>query len=234
MNHFEGSPLSLRQPGTEASDLARDHWNETPLFYSEEVRYSCYPWLREAAEFQSHCGEKVLEVGCGTGSDLLQFARHGAHAFGIDITQQHVALAQKRLGDLGEIRLADGRQIPFPDATFDYIYSHGVIHHSDDPSKMAREILRVLKPGGRFNVHVYALFSYATLYGTFKFGFRAWKRHYIENSTAPVHVDLYTASGLRRLFPGVKIQVSKRHLPEYPQFAKLLGWYLIAKGEKPH
>jgi ubiquinone/menaquinone biosynthesis C-methylase UbiE len=217
-----------------ASDLAQQHWNETPLHYSEEERYSFYPWLYEVAEFRHHGGQKVLEIGCGTGSDLLQFAKHGAHAFGIDITQHHLELAKSRLGDRGDVRFGDGREIPFPDSTFDYVYSHGVIHHSDEPEKIAREIMRILKPGGRFNLHVYSLFSYATLYGTRKFGYFKWKRHHIENSIAPVHVDLYTARRMKRLFPGTKMVFSKHQLPEFPRLEKMFGWYLVAKGQKTY
>jgi SAM-dependent methyltransferase len=82
----------------DAAQLAQDHWNETPLFLTEQERYSAYPWLFEVAEFKKHAGDKVLEIGCGTGADLLQFARHGAIATGIDLTSSHVELARRRLG----------------------------------------------------------------------------------------------------------------------------------------
>jgi hypothetical protein len=52
----------------DAAQLAQDHWNETPLFLTEQERYSMYPWLYEVAEFKKHAGEKVLEIGCGTTS----------------------------------------------------------------------------------------------------------------------------------------------------------------------
>jgi SAM-dependent methyltransferase len=68
----------------DAAELAQSHWNETPLFLTEEERYATYPWLYEAAEFRKHQREDVLEVGCGTGADLLQFAKHGALATGDD------------------------------------------------------------------------------------------------------------------------------------------------------
>lgn len=208
-----------------AADLAQSHWNETPLFYSEDERYRIYPWLPEVAEFSKHQGHKILEVGCGTGSDLLQFAKHGAEAYGIDITDEHLRLAKQRVGNLATVQYGDGRAIPYPDASFDYVYSHGVIHHSDEPQKITAEIMRVLKPGGRFNIQVYAKWSYFPLYLILRFG-RKW-RLYIENSREPVHIDLYTARSLRKLFP-VPVTISKYQGPLHRWF----GWYLVAKGQK--
>lgn len=209
-----------------ASDLAQTHWNQTPLFYSEDERYRIYPWLPEVAEFTKHAGEKVLEVGCGTGSDLLQFAKNGAEAHGIDITEEHLRLAKQRVGDLAQVQYGDGRAIPYPDATFDYVYSHGVIHHSDEPQKITAEIMRVLKPGGKFNIQVYAKWSYFSLYLVLRFG-KNWRNH-IENSTVPVHIDLYTSRSLRKLFP-VPIEISKHQGP----LSRWFGWYLVATGKKP-
>jgi ubiquinone/menaquinone biosynthesis C-methylase UbiE len=213
----------------QASELAQAHWNETPLFISEEERYGTYPWLPEAAEFALHRDEKVLEIGCGTGCDLLQFVKHGAIASGIDITEEHLRLARQRLAGKTDIRLADARNIPFPDNSFDYVYSHGVLHHSDEPEKIVWEIMRVLRPGGRFNIHVYARYSYFTLYRMLQYG-RDWKLH-IENSESPVHIDLYTARSLQKLFP-VPITVTKHQAKPVELLAPILGWYLVAKGAK--
>jgi len=79
-----------------------------------------------------------LEVGCGVGTDLLQFARAGARVHGVDLSRQSVALAQRRLelyGFEAEIREADAEALPFEDETFDLVYSWGVIHHTPDPPK---------------------------------------------------------------------------------------------------
>ena len=174
---------------------------------------------------------EVLEVGCGTGADLLQFAKHGAIATGVDLTERHLDLARRRVGSLATVLKADMRQLPFENGTFDYVYSHGVIHHSDEPEKVAREILRVLRPGGRFNVQVYSLFSYCTLWSRMIVG-RNWKLE-IENSKTPVHIDLYTARMLRRLFPGVKLRIVKRELQGRLHFLEhWFGWFLIATGCK--
>jgi ubiquinone/menaquinone biosynthesis C-methylase UbiE len=213
----------------DAAELAQSHWNETPLFLTEEERYSTYPWLYEVAEFRKHRGEKVLEIGCGTGSDLLQFAKQGALATGVDLTTKHVELARRRVGDLAVVYEADARYLPFEDASFDYVYSHGVLHHSDEPEQIVREMFRVLRPGGRINVHVYALWSYITLWGILRYG-RKWKRH-VENSEAPVHIDLYTERKLRRLF-GPHISIEKYECQPFKFLAPWFGWFLVVKGQK--
>jgi SAM-dependent methyltransferase len=213
----------------DAVRLAQAHWNETPLFLTEEERYSTYPWLYEAAEFRQHRGARVLEIGCGTGSDLLQFAKHGALATGIDVTRRHVELARRRVGDLAVVLEADARHLPLEDGSFDYVYSHGVLHHSDEPQQVVREMFRVLRPGGRINIHVYALCSYVTLRGVLRHG-RKWKQH-IENSEAPVHIDLYTGRKLRCLF-GDDISIEKYQCAPFQFLAPWFGWFLVARGQK--
>src|SRR5438105_12300054 len=171
-----------------AETLAIKHWNSNPLYFSEEERYGIYPWLYEAAEFREHRGQRVLEVGCGSGCDLLQFAKHGATATGVDITPTHVELARRRVGDLANVVEASALSLPFPQSSFDYVYSHGVLMHTDQPRKMVEEIFRVLRPGGRFNVHTYALISYFTLWRFLQHG-RNWKL-WLENSQDPVHIKI--------------------------------------------
>jgi SAM-dependent methyltransferase len=213
----------------DAAELAQSHWNETPLFLTEEERYSTYPWLYDAAEFRKHAGDKVLEVGCGTGADLLQFAKHGALATGVDLTSNHVELARNRVGERAIVHKADARQLPFDDGSFDYVYSHGVLHHCDEPEQVVREMMRVLRPGGRFNVHVYALWSYITFCGFLRYG-KKWKLH-VENSEAPVHIDLYTGRRLRRLF-GSRISIEKYECRPFKFLSKRFGWFLVVKGQK--
>lgn len=220
--------------GTHAAELAIRHWDATPLYISEDERYRLYPWLYEAAEFRHHRGERVLEVGCGTGCDLVQFAKHGAIATGVDITPRHLELARDRVGGRASVVEGDGRKLPFPSATFDYVYSHGVIHHSDEPRKIVEEIFRVLRPGGCFNVHVYALISLSTFRGILRHGSR-WKL-WIENGEDtgnPVHIDLNTGRSLRRLFSPAALSITKHQSEPWEGLAPLLGWFLVAKGRRP-
>jgi ubiquinone/menaquinone biosynthesis C-methylase UbiE len=214
----------------DAAQLAQGHWNETPLFLTEQQRYSEYPWLYDVAEFREHAGDKVLEVGCGTGADLLQFAKYGAIATGVDITDLHLDLARKRVGNMAAVLRADMRELPFENESFDYVYSHGVLHHADEPERAASEILRVLRPGGRLNVHLYARWSESAFIYLLKHGVR-WKQH-VENSTAPVHIDLYTATRFRKLFPGCDIRFSKHQCYKLRFAEPLLGWFIVGKGRK--
>lgn len=215
----------------DSAQLAAQHWNETPLFLTEEERYSVYPWLYEAGEFRGHAGERVLEVGCGSGCDLLQFAKHGATATGVDIADMHLELARRRVGDRATVVKADMRRLPFPDASFDYVYSHGVLHHCSEPEQAAAEMLRVLRPGGRLNIHVYARYSECALVYRLKYG-TDWKLH-VENSTRPVYLKLYTAAEVRRLFPRCRMKFAKHTCYRLHFAQSLLGWFLCGVGIKP-
>jgi SAM-dependent methyltransferase len=214
-----------------STNLAIEHWNNTPLFISEEERYRVYPWLYEAAEFEKHAGQRVLEVGCGTGCDLLQFAKHGAEAIGVDITPEHLRLAKERVAQLAEVREGDATELPFPDESFDYVYSHGVLHHIETPRLVVEEIFRVLKPRGTFNVHFYALWSFFTLSRILKHGWN-WKL-WFENSRDPVHIDFYSGRKLRRLFSPADISIEKFEFRPAPFLAPFVGFFLVVKGSKP-
>lgn len=222
------SQKEMPAPNPSARDLAIKHWNKTPLFLTEEERYSTYPWLRQAAEFEDHKDERVLEIGCGTGSDLLQFAKHGAKAVGIDVTPEHIRLANQRVGNAARLLRASATQLPFSDNSFDYVYSHGVLHHIDHPRPAIEEIFRVLRPQGRFNIQVYALWSWAHLAYRLRYG-RRWK-DFIENSREPVHIDLYSTRTMRQLLAPAQVTFRKYELHRAPNLAGIFGWFLVATG----
>ena len=230
------------QAVSSAGQLAQQHWNETPLFVSEEKRYGMYPWLPKAAEFKGHRGEHVLEIGCGTGCDLLQFARNGALATGVDITDKHLELAKQRVNGQATVLRADGAFLPFPPESFDYVYSHGVIHHSDRPRLIVEEIFRVLKPEGWFNIQLYADKSYNLWQAKRQFP-NDWRLR-IENSIAPVHIDFYSPKDAAALVrPARHVHVRKFHCAATvrgkdvswfsQRFARLLGYYVVVTGKKP-
>jgi ubiquinone/menaquinone biosynthesis C-methylase UbiE len=129
----------------------------------EAHRYTKEWHIPIAADFESARGLKVLEIGCGLGTDGAQFAQAGADYTGVDLTEAAVDLARKRfeMFDLpGKFQTADAEQLEFADETFDIVYSHGVLHHTPEPKKAIREIHRVLRTGGRAVVMLYHRDSY--------------------------------------------------------------------------
>lgn len=125
----------------------------------EEYRYRDYaPWMKEAIGFDRYRGKRVLEVGCGTGTDLLQFARGGARVTGIDLTPRSIEIVRRRFEVYqvsGEFIVGDAENLGFPDESFDLVYSFGVLHHTPDTERALSEAHRVLKPGGRAIVMLY-------------------------------------------------------------------------------
>lgn len=123
-----------------------------------EARYTLESHIPEIARFGEFRDRDVLEIGCGIGADALQFARHGARYTGVDLSERSVAMTRARFEEAGlngRFLVTDAERLPFDDASFDHVYSFGVIHHSPDTEAIVAEIRRVLRPGGTVTVMVY-------------------------------------------------------------------------------
>lgn len=121
------------------------------------------PWLDQALDYRSAAGLEVLDVGCGQGIDLVQYALAGARPTGVDLTPRHVELAQQHTQALSltaTIVQGDAELLPFPDRSFDRVASNGVLHHTPDMPAALREVRRVLRPGGEARIVVYNRRSY--------------------------------------------------------------------------
>jgi SAM-dependent methyltransferase len=122
-------------------------------------RYRLEPYLAAFARFPEGRGLDVLEIGVGMGADHLQWARQQPRSLtGVDLTQRALAHTAFRLAGAGHaprLAAADAEALPFEDASFDLVYSWGVIHHTPDTTAAVREIRRVLRPGGRARVMIY-------------------------------------------------------------------------------
>ncbi len=158
----------------ELKDRVRRFWDNQPCgirhgqaepgtreFYKavEEHRYAQEFHIPEIAEFAQHRDERVLEIGGGLGTDGRQFARNGAHYFDADLSRNSLTLAREgfRLERLpGGFTEADAEDLPFLSASFDVIYSHGVLHHTPNTERAVGEVFRLLKPGGKAIVMLYA------------------------------------------------------------------------------
>lgn len=128
----------------------------------------------------------VLEIGVGSGSHAQLLAPHCRSYTGIDLTAYAVESTSRRFAAFaipGTILQMDAEHMTFPDGSFDFIWTWGVIHHSADTSRVLREMHRVLRPGGRAVVMVYHrswLYTYvytALLRGVLQGGFLKHSLH---------------------------------------------------------
>jgi 2-polyprenyl-3-methyl-5-hydroxy-6-metoxy-1,4-benzoquinol methylase len=134
----------------ELADSVFFRWNE-PLHNDSGKFGSIF-------DYERFRGKKVLEIGCGMGCMASQWASHGAFITAIDLNPVAIEKTTRRFelfGLKGNIREVDAETLPFADATFDFVYSWGVIHHTPGIEQAAREMFRVLKPGGRLALMLY-------------------------------------------------------------------------------
>lgn len=127
-----------------------------------QIRYDLEPYIFELARFRETKGQQVLEIGVGLGADHQMFAEAGAVLHGIDLTARAVEHTSTRLGALGlssQLAVGDAESLDFADASFDVVYSWGVLHHSPDTAKAFTEVHRVLKPGGAARLMIYHKWS---------------------------------------------------------------------------
>jgi ubiquinone/menaquinone biosynthesis C-methylase UbiE len=164
--------------GTTATEIkrrTREQWGNDPcgaihgdgyeigtreFFDSVEAhRYGEYgPWMPSVMEFAGFAGKDLIEIGCGMGTDLLQFARGGANVTGLDYTPRSVEITRRRFevyGMPGRFLVGDAENLPFPSASYDVVYSNGVLHHTPNTQKSIDEVHRILKPGGTAKVMLY-------------------------------------------------------------------------------
>lgn len=132
----------------------------TREFFDEVTaqRYDLEPHIPEIVEFERWAGSKVLEAGCGIGTDGARFAKSGAQYTGLDASPTALSLAQRRfaLEELaGTFVRGSVTDLPFADESFDLVVSHGVIHHVQRTDAALREFHRVLRPGGTALVMIY-------------------------------------------------------------------------------
>ncbi|MCA9690443.1 MAG: class I SAM-dependent methyltransferase [Myxococcales bacterium] len=124
-----------------------------------QARYQLEPYIHSFARFDEGAGKDVLEIGVGMGADHAEWAKAAPRRLvGVDLTARAVEHTRARLAALGrsaEVLVADAEALPFADASFDIVYSWGVLHHSPDTAKAIDEVRRVLRPGGVARLALY-------------------------------------------------------------------------------
>ena len=248
---FEDTPIAA----------VRAYWNARPCNirhstkpvgtreYYDEVearKYFVEPHIPRFAEFERWNGKKVLEIGCGIGTDTINFARAGAQVTAVDLTEQSLQVARQRakvfgLEDRIQFIQADAEKLSesVPVQPYDLVYSFGVIHHTPDPNRVLDEIRKYVTAESTVKIMVYNRWSWKVFWILFVYGKgQFWKldrlvAEYSEAQTGcPVTYSCSRTEG-RRWFEsrGFRItDVMVDHIfpyaiAEYVQYRYQVVWY---------
>jgi 2-polyprenyl-3-methyl-5-hydroxy-6-metoxy-1,4-benzoquinol methylase len=238
-----------------------DYWNARPCNirhstkpvgtreYFDEVearKYMVESHIPGFADFERWKGKKVLEIGCGLGTDTINFARHGAQVTAVDLTERSLELARQRAKVYGledRIRFiqanAEELSATVPVESYDLVYSFGVIHHTPHPGKVLDEIRKYVTPLSTVKIMVYNRWSWKVLWILFGYGEgQVWKMNrliadYSEAQTGCPVTYSYSRTGGKQLLSEHGFQVTDVmvdhifafEISEYVQYRYKMVWY---------
>jgi ubiquinone/menaquinone biosynthesis C-methylase UbiE len=215
---------------------ARRHQTATTEYFdkAEQLRYTGEPEIFSFAQFSRFYGQKVLEVGVGSGIDFTQWVRAGAQAHGVDLTPKAIEATRSRLNAYGltsaELMIADAEALPYRDDTFDLVYSWGVIHHTQSTEVALKEIVRVCRPGGIAKIMIYNRRSILALFLWVRYALlraRPWRSlafclaRYMESQGTKA----FTTREAARTLQGMPVE-QIRIEPIFTCYDRLAGWEL--------
>ncbi|MDP3973596.1 MAG: class I SAM-dependent methyltransferase [Candidatus Daviesbacteria bacterium] len=237
----------------------RDFWDRRPCNirhsnakigskkYFDEVekrKYFVEPHIPQFADFYRWKGKKVLEIGCGIGTDTINFARAGAFVTAVELSKKSLEIAKKRAKVFKfqskiKFYLANAEELStvVPVKPYDLIYSFGVIHHSPNPEKIINEIKKYCNVNTVVKVMIYYRYSWKVLWILFKYGKGAfWKldRLIAENSEAatgsPVTYVFSKEEAIRLLNDFEIIDLKVDHIfpyiiSDYIKYKYKIVWY---------
>jgi len=238
----------------------RDYWNRRPCNirhstaeigtkeYFEQVearKYLVEPHIPTFAEFSKWKGKKVLEIGCGIGTDTINFARAGAEVTAIDLSSKSLKLAAKRAEVFGfsdriNFYEANAEKLSefIPAQKYDLVYSFGVIHHSPHPEKIIGQIRDYfIHPGSTLKLMVYYRYSWKVFWMLMQEKGRFWKldkiiaKHSEAQTGCPVTYS-YTKKTIKELI-GENFDIEDNYvehifpyrIPEYVKYEYVKEWY---------
>lgn len=150
--------------------------------YFDEVearKYFVEPHIPGFAQFERWKDKKVLEIGCGLGTDTINFARAGAKVTAVDLSSESISLAKQRadvfsLSDRITFYNCNSEELSktVPVESYDLIYSFGVLHHTPHPNVALEEIRKYAKPGTEIKIMMYYKWSWKVFWILAQEGFR--------------------------------------------------------------
>ena len=155
INYWNQQPCNIKHSSCEVG--TKEYFDEV-----EKRKYFVESHIPGFADFNKWSGKKVLEIGCGIGTDAVNFAKNGAEYTGIELSDTSLEITKKRFdvfqrkGTFFNIDAQNLEELSKVGCDFDLIYSFGVIHHSPNPQKIIDNCWRLLRPDGVLKIMVYA------------------------------------------------------------------------------
>jgi 2-polyprenyl-3-methyl-5-hydroxy-6-metoxy-1,4-benzoquinol methylase len=236
-SYWNKRPCNIRHSTSEVG--TRQYFDEV-----EARKYLVEPHIPGFAEFSRWQGKKVLEIGCGIGTDTINFARAGAQVTAVDLSVESLNLAKQRadmfgLSDLITFYHANAEELSsvVPLQPYDLVYSFGVIHHTPFPERVIEQIRQhYVAPGSTVKIMVYHRHSYKVFRIVMTEGKGAfWRLDQLvaysseAQSGSPVSYS-YTRDSVRELledFTITKTQVEHifpYRIPDYVQYRYVKEW----------
>jgi SAM-dependent methyltransferase len=144
--------------------LSRDYFNEI-----RKKRYFVEKHIPKFAEFKKYKNKNVLEIGCGIGTDGIEFIKHGAKYFGIELSDKSLEIFKKRIEIFNLSKrnpklilsnVEQMKELKNLKISFDLIYSFGVIHHSPNMKKIFENVYNLSNTKTKIKIMLYAKNSY--------------------------------------------------------------------------
>ena len=182
---------------------AGNRWGEL-YDSSNPASHSFLARRRKTVELLGDFRGRLLDMGCGTGSLIELLPRDGVEYRGVDIAPGMIDVARGHIQELGlsdrfQVQQGDVTAVEFPDASFDAAVGLGLLEYFDDPGRVIREAMRVVRPGGRLVFTLPLRWSADDLLVRATAPFRAVAR-LLSGKAPDITRDKYTRAEIRALF----------------------------------
>jgi len=239
---WDARPCNIRHSPQEIG--SRAYFDEV-----EARKYFVEPHIPVFAEFEKWKDKKVLEVGCGIGTDTISFARAGAKVTAIDYSEKSLEIAKQRAEVYGleiDFYKANAEELSkvVPVEDYDLVYSFGVIHHTPNPERAISEIRKYMGPESVFKMMVYNRYSWKVFWILMTYGKGAfWKlpelvAGYSEAQSGCPVTYTFTKKSIKELFEGFEVLEARAEhifpyrIEDYKEYRYKKVWYFRYIPEK--